>query len=159
MPFGPDKSSCRKFGHNHSFPSCAFRLEWTAAFRDTIRHYFVWKYAAARGHLSTNWGSINSLPNLLVLKIIRWRGGPWKNKSPPQHAMLSSCCFCIGDFWAPLIRLGEGSLLPKKGKGGQEGQRPCQRGAETMPERGVERGGQMPRNLWQQWWWAPQLWK
>ena len=31
-----------KFGHNHSFPSCAFRLEWMAAFRDTILHYFVW---------------------------------------------------------------------------------------------------------------------
>ena len=40
MPFGPDKSSYPKFGHKHSFPSCAFRLEWMVAFRDTIRHYF-----------------------------------------------------------------------------------------------------------------------
>ena len=27
MPFGSDGSSCPKFGHNHSFPSCASCLE------------------------------------------------------------------------------------------------------------------------------------
>ena len=36
--------TCPKFGHTHSFPSCAFCLEWTAAFRDTIRHYFALFY-------------------------------------------------------------------------------------------------------------------
>ena len=39
MPLGPDKSSFPKFGDNHSFPCCAFRLEWAAACRDTLRQF------------------------------------------------------------------------------------------------------------------------
>ena len=39
--------------------------------------------------------------------------GMWeKNKCPPHHVMLSFCCFRTRDFRAPLIRLGDGSLLP-----------------------------------------------
>ena len=47
-----------------------------------------------------------------MLKIIRWRGGPGKNKSPPHHVMFAFCRFCTRDSRAPLIRSGDGSLLP-----------------------------------------------
>ena len=43
-------------------------------------------------------------------------GGPGKTRVPPHHVMICFvlCCCCTRDFRALLIRLGDGSFLPKK---------------------------------------------
>ena len=95
MPFGPDKSSCPKFGHSHPFPSLCSSPRMNGSilrhYTTLFLHYFDWKYATARGHLSyrsTEFGNLWCLARILSLSQSQRAQNPKSIKRGQTRALL-----------------------------------------------------------------------